>query len=138
MTRTELLTTVLSITLLGLALTVLPPGTDAQTLDGKTFRIQAEWSADERGPATLDVATRIGVPVVVQEESLRLELVLVDRCRSERSYTARVKGRSAAAVRLTILDAETELGRWTLSGRQRGPTPLRIDETLRLQGCDAA
>lgn len=144
MTRTELVTTLSSIALLGLALTALPPGSDAEAFDSPTFRVTASWQGSSSERASLDVATQVGIPVRVQEQNLRLELVLIDRCRSDRHVAARVRGRAAGPVQLSIStgapgtasDTEpTELGRWALTGERQGPAPLRIDELLTLDSC---
>ncbi|MEM6702442.1 MAG: hypothetical protein AAF690_07045 [Acidobacteriota bacterium] len=142
MTRTELVTTLTSIALLGLALTALPPGSDAKTLDAQTFRVNASWQGPAAERASLDVATQVGIPIRVQEQNLRLEVVLIDRCRSDRHVAARVRGRAAGPVQLSISTREgveaserQELGRWALTGERDGPAPLRIDEILTLDSC---
>lgn len=143
MTRTELVTTLSSIALLGLALTALPPGSDATVFDSPTFRVSASWQGSSAERASLDVATQVGIPVRVQEQNLRLEVVLIDRCRSDRHVAARVRGRATGPVQLSIsteagapsAGKPTELGRWALTGERQGPAPLRIDEVLTLDSC---
>ena len=136
MTRAELVTTFLSIAALGIALTVLPPGSDAQTGNPEVFQISASWQADNGPDGSFAVGTRVGVPVRLEGQNLRLELVMVDRCLSDQHFAARVKGRTVAPVQLSISHDEGQLGTWALGGVSLGTTPMQIDETLKLGGCN--
>ncbi len=136
MSRGELWGTLAAVGLLVVALVSLPSGTDAFATELRSFRVAATWERPAGPPSSLRLEARPGVPVRVEEQHVRLEIFVLDGCRSDQEYRARVRGTANRPVLLTIADEHTgQLGSWKLGPAAPRSGDVRIDRTVPVARC---